>query len=168
MRTAIVLIITLSLVVLWFSLIPSAFAWNDCPFGLKNDPYPGQCPKYVDTNQNGICDHSEDPPADTSNTTSDTNRMPLMAVIISLATLLLVALAEVLRRRQGGLVCWIVNVILTILFIISGISGYLLIFAPSQTQLQIHILSSLPMFIIGLYHIWRHIPYYKVIPTKGR
>lgn len=30
-----------------------------CPFGQVNDPYPGQCKRYVDTNDNGICDLSE-------------------------------------------------------------------------------------------------------------
>ncbi len=30
-----------------------------CPFGRVNDPYPGQCNRYVDNNHNGICDLSE-------------------------------------------------------------------------------------------------------------
>ena len=30
-----------------------------CPFGIANDPYPGKCRHYVDTNNNGICDLSE-------------------------------------------------------------------------------------------------------------
>jgi|GEM_PF-754296 len=30
-----------------------------CPFGLVNDPYPGQCGRYTDRNGNGICDFSE-------------------------------------------------------------------------------------------------------------
>ena len=30
-----------------------------CPFGQVNDPYPGQCKRYVDTNDNGVCDLSE-------------------------------------------------------------------------------------------------------------
>ena len=30
-----------------------------CPFGLVNDPYPGECKRYVDTNGNGFCDLSE-------------------------------------------------------------------------------------------------------------
>ena len=39
-----------------------ALAWDDCPFGMVNDPWPGQCPRYVDTDNNGICDHSEPEP----------------------------------------------------------------------------------------------------------
>jgi len=30
-----------------------------CPFGEVNDPYPGNCGRYVDANENGICDLSE-------------------------------------------------------------------------------------------------------------
>jgi len=40
------------------------YAWDDCPKGLINDPYPGDCAKYIDTDNNGICDHSEPAPED--------------------------------------------------------------------------------------------------------
>ena len=30
-----------------------------CPYGLVNDPYPGECRSYVDEQGNGICDLSE-------------------------------------------------------------------------------------------------------------
>jgi hypothetical protein len=30
-----------------------------CPYGIVNDPYPGECPRYTDADQNGICDISE-------------------------------------------------------------------------------------------------------------
>ena len=36
----------------------SALAWDDCPFGFKDEPYPGTCWRYVDKNNDGICDHS--------------------------------------------------------------------------------------------------------------
>jgi hypothetical protein len=52
----------LYVVILITLLTPIAvYAWNDCPYGTVDDPYPGQCPRYVDTNQNKICDHSESP-----------------------------------------------------------------------------------------------------------
>ena len=38
---------------------PTSQPQTDCPFGLVNDPYPGECGRYVDQNENGICDHSE-------------------------------------------------------------------------------------------------------------
>ena len=29
-----------------------------CPFGLVDDPYPGRCRRYVDSNGDGLCDYS--------------------------------------------------------------------------------------------------------------
>lgn len=42
----------------------TAFAWDDCPKGLVDDPYPGECSKYIDTDGDGICDHSQPAPED--------------------------------------------------------------------------------------------------------
>ena len=39
--------------------VPQPQAGVACPFGLVNDPYPGQCRRYVDQNGDGICDLSE-------------------------------------------------------------------------------------------------------------
>lgn len=36
--------------------------WDDCPFGLVNDSYPGECARYVDTNNDGLCDKSQEYP----------------------------------------------------------------------------------------------------------
>jgi len=41
-----------------------AVAWEDCPYGLVNDHYPGHCGRYVDTDADGICDHSQATPAE--------------------------------------------------------------------------------------------------------
>lgn len=49
------------------------YAWNDCPYGLIDDPFPGSCPRYTDTNDNDICDHSESPTDGTVNTNIQTS-----------------------------------------------------------------------------------------------
>ena len=65
----------LYVVLLIVLLTPIAvYAWNDCPYGLLNDPYPGQCPRYLDTNQNSICDHSESPSSGSLNNSSITTQ----------------------------------------------------------------------------------------------
>jgi len=46
--------------------ISMAQVWNSCPFGLENDPYPGECGRYVDTNQDNICDLSQPEPIEES------------------------------------------------------------------------------------------------------
>ena len=32
---------------------------TSCPYGMINDPYPGQCVRYIDINGDGICDLSQ-------------------------------------------------------------------------------------------------------------
>lgn len=39
-----------------------AWAWLDCPYGKINEPFPGSCELYIDTNENQICDYSESAP----------------------------------------------------------------------------------------------------------
>ncbi|MBU0586091.1 hypothetical protein KJ780_01115, partial [Candidatus Micrarchaeota archaeon] len=41
-------------------------AWDDCPFGLVNDSFPGECGRYIDANKDRICDHSQEQPVETS------------------------------------------------------------------------------------------------------
>ncbi len=46
-------------------IVLSTFAsaqWDDCPFEEINDTYPGNCERYIDTNQDDICDHSQEDP----------------------------------------------------------------------------------------------------------
>jgi hypothetical protein len=40
-----------------------------CPYGLVNDPFPGQCGRYIDANGDGICDFSQ---VVTTTTSTDT------------------------------------------------------------------------------------------------
>lgn len=55
----------LPFLVLVFIVFPSAsYAWDDCPFGLEDDAYPGDCARYIDTDGDGICDHSQPAPED--------------------------------------------------------------------------------------------------------
>ncbi len=50
---------------LLFILIPIiGLAWDDCPLGKINDVYPGDCRRYIDTDNDGICDRSQPAPED--------------------------------------------------------------------------------------------------------
>lgn len=51
--------------------VDSVYAWDDCPKGKVNDPYPGDCARYIDTDNNGICDHSEPAPEDRESGSSE-------------------------------------------------------------------------------------------------
>lgn len=46
----------------------SIYAWDNCPFDLENDSYPGECNRYIDTDGDGICDRSQPAPEDRDTT----------------------------------------------------------------------------------------------------
>jgi len=60
-----------SLIIIFLICLPTTvWAWDDCPRG-DSCTYPGQCSRYIDTNQDGICDHGqEEPVVNTSTQTS--------------------------------------------------------------------------------------------------
>lgn len=58
------LILVIAFTIVPMATIPSVYAWDDCPHGEVNDPYPGDCSKYIDTDNDGICDHSQPAPED--------------------------------------------------------------------------------------------------------
>jgi hypothetical protein len=45
---------------------------SGCPYGILNDPYPGQCPRFVDVDGDGICDLSQ-PTTGTESTSTDSD-----------------------------------------------------------------------------------------------
>jgi len=51
----------------------SIYAWDNCPYGLEDDPYPGECKRYIDTDGDGICDRSQLAPEDRENIKDDIN-----------------------------------------------------------------------------------------------
>lgn len=46
---------------------------TSCPYGMINDSYPGQCPRYIDINGDGICDLSQATIAANTTDTSTTS-----------------------------------------------------------------------------------------------
>jgi hypothetical protein len=56
----------------WSSEIAEAATsiWNSCPEGRVNDPYPGHCHSYIDTNKDKICDRSQSAPQPSSTPTT--------------------------------------------------------------------------------------------------
>lgn len=70
-KTLMVTILTIVAVVLLTNTY-SVYAWEDCPKGMINDEAPGACSKFIDTDGNGICDHSEPAPEDRVEAEKDT------------------------------------------------------------------------------------------------
>lgn len=70
-------------IVVGFAFPSDALAWANCPKGLVNDPFPGRCSRYVDTNGDDICDLSQSEP--TAATTRTTAAQKLSTSTTSLA-----------------------------------------------------------------------------------
>jgi hypothetical protein len=82
------MIATLALfgVVSGFLFPTSALAWDNCPKGLVNDPYPGRCGRYTDTNSDGICDLSQPQPVASTTTTTKPNDTTTTTVAVATTT----------------------------------------------------------------------------------
>ena len=144
------LIIALSIISIFLLSANIAMAWDDCPFGFKDETYPGTCWRYVDTNNDGICDHSQSEPVDGKNVTESQenaelqgwiddgqslleNRSTRQAVVMILSffiTLIAIVLTRVLVKKgilskMKEKIIW--NILLLIFFLLSGTTGILFV-----------------------------------------
>jgi hypothetical protein len=173
---------------LLLTLIPvSTLAWDDCLHNETDCLYPGDCVRYIDTDNDGICDHSQlaledrsDKIADAQTTkeinTSDTKDKQQKSVYhllpISLFLIVLYAISHVLSKKKIISVVnhrkiW--NFLLLITFLISGTLGILLIIKinfgitalPWLNVLFWHVEIGIAMFAISIFHIFWHWAYFK-------
>ena len=109
--------------------------WNYCPKGLTYDPYPGECGNYMDTDNDGYCDHSEPPPWKRLSMAKQSNKLERYNVIpLIVLGLVFVFSAEIIERfynRSFARYLW--NVLLLTLAITSASIGFLLMFLDSKT-----------------------------------
>ena len=131
---------------------PTLLAWDNCPFGIINDEYPGDCGRYIDTNNDGICDQSQPNPATSQNqevennetsTTEEqllreetiteksilTNKNIIILITSFLITALGIIITKILTKKQllstmKEKILW--NILLLIFFMPSAITGVLL------------------------------------------
>jgi len=164
-----------------FSSINS-LAWDDCPFGLKDEPYPGTCWRYVDKNNDGICDHSQSEPTEetneedtkSGNTPQNQKRSAKFPIMLIISLVIIFAILVILRilvnkkilTNAKEKIIW--NILLLIFFIPSALTGVLLLLMSNMDFLrelgqgitQIHDISSLFFMWISGYHIIWHTKYY--------
>jgi hypothetical protein len=171
-----------------FMILPSTvLAWDDCVYGKVNDPYPGDCARYIDTDDDGICDHSQPAPEDrdevkqVSNTEVEPGEEKEKKIdgiyhLIPISALLFVLyiISHILSKKKVISIVnhrkiW--NLLLLISFIISGLLGILLIikinFGLAMTlpfnMLFWHVEIGIVMFLITIFHLSWHLPYFKNI-----
>ena len=168
-------------------LIPAAsLAWDDCLHGEVGCLYPGDCGRYIDTDGDEICDHSQPAPENRNVGTINTqaigdkdltvNNKQSGAVyhllLISLFLVLLYFISHILSKKKiistfNHRKIW--NILLLITFLISGLLGILLVikinfdiaFSLPFNILFWHVEAGIAMFAISIFHILWHWPYFK-------
>ncbi|MDD4308153.1 MAG: cytochrome b/b6 domain-containing protein [Thermoplasmata archaeon] len=166
-----------------------AAAWNDCPYDRVNDPYPGLCRRYVDTNRDGYCDHSQisatastEPidvgEEDTGTEEPDALKQSILGTntyhIIPMMIIFSILYAVTYAFSKKGIIniadhrkIW--NWALLATFLIAGILGLILAACInygwtvpfSTTTLLIHVDIGIAMSVISVFHILWHWNYWK-------
>ena len=180
--------------VLLLILIPAiTLAWDDCPYNKTDCPRPGICNKYIDTDNDKICDRSQPAPKNrnieiiNAQETNDKNliinnkqnKMTYHLVPISLILILLYFITHILSKKKIISVVnhrkiW--NVLLLVSFLVSGILGILLVIeinfgiriSSPFNILFWHVETGITMFAISIFHTLWHWAYFKNLFTVKR
>lgn len=142
----------------------------DCPRGLINDPYPGECGLYTDLNQDGICDLSQDN-LDANKNLEPKNyfmwQIALLFFVLYAISILLVKkdILTIVQHRK----IW--NLLLLISFFITAVTSIILLLNINYGFIIniggnisfLHIEVGWIMIIISIFHMLWHIPYFKSI-----
>jgi len=160
----------------------NSLAWDDCPFGLKDEPYPGSCWRYVDENKDGICDRSQSEldeeikeEAQSNNSIiqkqENQSKFPIMLIISFVIIVILIIILKILvnkKKLTNAKEKIVLNILLLIFFVPSAITGTVLLLMSNmdilrelgQNSTQIHNITSLFFMWISGYHIIWHTKYY--------
>lgn len=157
------LIITLFIIV---AKPTPALAWNDCLNGRVNDPFPGLCGQYLDSNQDNICDHSQTAPQASSTPATKNYHFFFIAtfLIISYGLTHFLSLRKIITPFTHRKI-W--NILLLISFLVSGILGILLVLKvsynwplPFPNSLFWHVEAGIIMATVAFFHILWHLKYF--------
>ena len=155
-----------------------ASAWGGCPFGLVNDPEPGSCGRYIDTDRDGLCDYSQPAPEERDNIVLDSGdnapqkkkagynffTLTIVLILLYLTSRTLAKKGAISLLTHGRI--W--NTILLITFLVSGLLGILLVLrvnyggnsVPPFNILYWHVEAGIAMAVISVFHIGQHWRYF--------
>lgn len=149
------------LVLIILLLLPLAAAL-DCPRGIQNDAYPGDCKLYVDMDGNQICDLSESPPLTQQEKSYwGKDSYYLFEIIIILTIIYL--LSYFILKKNIVLHRKIWNFLLLLSFLVTAITSLaiLLRWNLGINSVFWHIEIGIIMILISVYHALWHLPYFK-------
>ena len=175
------------LIVSMFLLMPivSFASWDDCSHGKTDGSceYPGECGRYTDTNNDAICDHSQEAPVAVNNIKQSNQLNAIAAVdntksknyplfVIAAIITILYGITYILAQNKAITIfthkkIW--NGLMTIAFFATSILGVLLILQINSGKhfglpfdiLYWHVVTGVIMMVIASFHIGWHWKYYK-------
>jgi len=192
--------VKITIILILFILLTSSLtvtAWENCPFGEINEPFPGTCGRYTDLDNDKICDLSQPAPEKRINSNEEDNEnyqdinvfssargqsnnsrinyyfLPILCILCIFYfltyTLSKKKKIKIFQHRK----IW--NVILLVTFLISGIFGIILAILISygiklnfySDLLFWHVEFGIAMAIISIFHIAWHWKYFKKIVNKN-
>lgn len=139
-----------------------ALAWLDCPYGRINDPYPGQCELYINTNKNDICDRSELPGAVSPELEAlNLKKLTLWASFLILSFYFIhwylvnkTGLQEKFKWLNQRSFRYIWNVILVLSFIPTAVTGLLFFFEVRSITFSLwHYRTGIIFIIVAAIHL---------------
>ena len=175
---------------------PADALWDDCPFGKVNDTYPGDCSRYIDTDKDGICDHSQPAPNERNSnleeevelTQGSENPATISAdtpsytdflvsrynfIPLSFALITLIIFSEIAAKKgiiEPMTIKYLWNAVLALSFFTCFLASLPSIFPALNffpKHLFVHVEAGLVMAWITLYHIWGRRHFYtKCFPKK--
>ncbi len=174
-----------------FLFIPNiVLAWGDCPFGMINDPAPGSCGRFIDTDRDGFCDNSQLAPEKRTKEevidvlqnkdTLQRRKVGYHLFSITVVAIFLYILTFILAKKNIITISehrkiW--NILLLTMFFISGILGLFLVIRVNYkidiplpfNLLFWHVEASIAMTVIAIFHFLWHWPYFKsIIKLKNK
>lgn len=183
----ITIILTLFIAFIFAFKPASTYAWDDCVFDKVNDKFPGECARYIDTDNDNICDHSQPAPEnrdllaalgqgsiqEEKNAIADKKikndyHFGLISIILLFSYIISFLLTKfkkisiVLHRKL-----W--NIFLTLSFMPTAILGILLVLKISYginidlpfKMVFWHVETGIIFTLVAIFHILWHLPYYK-------
>lgn len=114
-------------------------SWHDCPFNKINDPFPGECGRYIDVNQDNFCDHSQ--------ISKNSFGFNYLIAIVTVLVILYIFSVKYLKNYKK---IW--NWVLLISFTLTAITGWFWHF--------LHLPAGVITLVIGLFHCLWHWSYF--------
>jgi hypothetical protein len=146
----------------------------DCPYGHIDEPYPGECGRYIDQDIDGLCDLSQEESfveiGKSEAIEKSVGHKGYPFILISLSTLVLYLVSFMLwKNKKIGAITHkkIWNLVLLISFVISGGLGILLILRINYgwflglNMMRLHVNAGVVLAEVSLFHVLEHMPFWK-------